>query len=228
MGIISKILNILYRKRNPVNWQGLRQLKPLEDDFGFNRGTPVDRYYIEKFLQTHAHFIKGDVLEIGENTYTKKFADAGVHSEILNYHADDSGNSVAGDLTNPETLPANSADCFICTQTLNFIFDINKAVEGIRHVLKINGTALVTVAGLCQVSKYDYDRWGDYWRFTDQSVKKVFEKSFGNKNIEVVTYGNVLAATCLLQGITVEDITKAELDHPDLLYQVVIGIVAKK
>ena len=115
-----------------------------------------------------------------------------------------------------------------CTQTLNFIFDIEKAVDGIRYVLKEGGTALVTVAGLCQVSKYDQERWGDFWRFTDQSIKKLFEKSFGSDKISVSIYGNVFSATCLLQGITVEDISEDELNFNDSTYQVIIGIVAKK
>lgn len=228
MGIVNKILHILNRKRNPVNWQGLRQLQPVEKDFGLHRGTPIDRYYIEDFLRTNTHLIKGTVWEIGENVYTKKFAQPGSQSEILHYKADSSGHAFQGDLTKKESLPVGVADCFICTQTLNFIFDTRSAVEGINQVLKPAGTALVTVAGLCQVSKYDYERWGDFWRFTDQSAKKLFENCFGKENIDVVTYGNVFAATCLLQGITVEDITKEELDYNDTTYQVIIGIIAKK
>lgn len=88
--------------------------------------------------------------------------------------------------------------------------------------------ALVTVAGLVQVSKYDYERWGDYWRFTDMGIKMDFEEVFGKGNVEVSSYGNVLSATAELQGIAAEELTKEELFYSDSLYPVIISIVAKK
>ena len=45
----------------------------LSRDFGFDRGTPIDRYYIESFLSTHASDIRGHVLEVADNTYTRRF-----------------------------------------------------------------------------------------------------------------------------------------------------------
>lgn len=47
-----------------------------DEQMGFGRGTPIDRYYLESFLSAHSKDIKGDVLEIAENTYTKKFGDS--------------------------------------------------------------------------------------------------------------------------------------------------------
>lgn len=228
MKLLYKIINSIYRKRNPINWQGLRNTKPLYNNFGCSRGTPIDRYYIEKFLQLQAHYITGTVLEIADNTYTHKFKQGSVKSEVLHIDKGFKNTTIVGNLVQLETLPADIADCFICTQTLNFIYEVEKAVEGIKHLLKENGTALVTIAGLCQISRYDYERWGDYWRFTALSAQKIFAKHFSEKNVTVFPYGNVLAATCLIQGIPVEDITQEELDYNDQDYQVLIGIVAKK
>ena len=88
---------------------------------------------------------------------------------------------------------------------------------------------MVTVAGISQVSKYDMDRWGDYWRFTAKSALKLFEDVFGNGNVEIVTFGNVLAATALLQGLAVEDLPdQSLLDDVDPDYPVIIGVKAKK
>lgn len=227
MRLIHKIINSIYRKRNPINWQSLRSIKPLHNDFGFGRGTPIDRYYIEKFLQQHAHYITGTVVEIADSTYTHKFKTGEVKSEILHVSKDFKNATIIGDLAEPGQLPQNVADCFICTQTLNFIYEIDKAVKGIKQMLKQNGIALVTVAGLCQISRYDYDRWGDYWRFTALSAQKMFAPHFGENNVNVMVYGNVLSATCLLQGVPIEDITIEELDYTDQNYQVLIGIVAK-
>ena len=51
----------------------LRQLTPISYEFGYDRGQPVDRYYIENFLSRHADDIRGRVLEIGDNHYTRTF-----------------------------------------------------------------------------------------------------------------------------------------------------------
>ena len=62
----------------------MRRLTPISRVWGFDRGLPVDRYYIEGFLAAHAADIQGRVLEIGDNTYTLKYGGSRViGSEIL-------------------------------------------------------------------------------------------------------------------------------------------------
>ena len=116
------------------------------------------------------------VCEISEDTYSKKFGSSIQKIEVLHYTKDNSKATIIGDLTNTLTLPENKIDCFILTQTLNFVYDFKSAIKGIYHMLKRKGVALVTVAGISQISRYDMDRWGDYWRFTDLSMKKLLKK----------------------------------------------------
>jgi len=146
----------------------------------------------------------------------------------LHYTKDNSKATIIGDLTNTLTLPENKIDCFILTQTLNFVYDFKSAIKGIYYMLKKEGVALVTVAGISQISRYDMDRWGDYWRFTDLSMKKTFEEVFDIGNVEVETYGNALTATAFLQGICAQELTNEELFYKDKDYQVTIAIKAKK
>lgn len=223
---LKNLLKSFIRKSHPAYWNQLRNLQPVCSDFGFHRGTPIDRFYIEHFLKQNQSLIKGNVLEIAENTYSKKFGNGVLSCEVLHYDAKNKNATIIGDLTKPETLPQNKMDCFICTQTLNFIYDFKAAIKGSYQLLKPGGVMLCTVAGLCQVSKYDMDRWGDYWRFTTRSVEQIFRGIF--KEVNVKSYGNVLAATALLQGITAEELTTEELLHNDEIYQVVITIVAVK
>ena len=49
----------------------LRRTRPLSNDFGYDRGTPVDRYYIERFLAQHRSDVRGRVLEVKEPIYTE-------------------------------------------------------------------------------------------------------------------------------------------------------------
>ena len=226
--MIKIIRNIKKIIAKPIVFGNI-SVHPITRDFGLSRGTPIDRYYITSFLQKNKEVVKGSVLEIAENTYTKQF-DSGVTSfEIL--HVDNSNRkaTIIGDLTKPESLPEGNIDCFICTQTLNFIFDYKKAIEGSWKLLKKDGFFLGTVSGLSQISRYDMDRWGDYWRFTDLSIKMLFEEYFGAGNVHIETFGNVFAANTNLQGIAVEDIEDIRLlDHKDNDYQITIGIRAQK
>ena len=94
-------------------------------------------------------------------------------------------------------------------------------------MLKDGGVFLGTVSGISQVSRYDMDRWGDYWRFTDLSLKKLFAEYFRESNIAIRTFGNVFAANAFLQGIALEDIEdRSLLNVRDPDYQVTLGIRA--
>jgi SAM-dependent methyltransferase len=227
MGKLRRIISSFFRK--PVLFNNPVSTDPVSRQFGLDRGTPVDRYYIEKFLSENQQFIYGDVLEIAETTYTQKFGLNIRSCEVLHYDDSNRKATIIGDLTKPETLPENKIDCFICTQTLNFIFDVQKAIEGSYKLLKPGGCFLCTVSGISQISRYDMDRWGDYWRFTDLSIRIMMEAVFGKGNVEVVTFGNVFASTVFLHGLATDDLPHiAILDVIDKDYQVTIGIRAIK
>ena len=222
---MKRLLNRLIKK---PNWYNLRNLEPISKVFALDRGTPIDRVYIEDFLGKNRDIIKGVVCEIADNSYSKKFGSDIKKYEILHYSDDNPNATIIGDLCDIHTLPENKIDCFILTQTLNFIYDFKSAIRGVYYMLNEGGTALVTVSGISQISRYDYERWGDYWRFTDMSIKKAFEEVFGDDNVEVEVYGNVLSATAFLQGISAEELTKEELFYKDNDYQITISIKAIK
>lgn len=223
------IIKKLIRKKSPILLNDLLRNTPVSPVFGLDRGTPIDRYYIENFLRNNAHYIKGVALEIADSYYCKRFGGERVDVfEVLHATPDNTNATIVGDLTDLSTLPENNIDCFVCTQTFNFIFDIQKAINGAHKLLKPGGILLATMAGISQISRYDMDRWGDYWRFTTASIEKLFEPVFGG-GIKVSAYGNVLAATALLQGVSVEDLPDSTLlDEVDPDYQVIITIVARK
>ena len=227
LSILMEYLHTFLRVlRRPIIFEHI-STTPISNDFGLSRGTPIDRYYIESFLQENNTDIRGVVLEIAENAYTKQFNHGVTSFEVL--HVDESNRkaTIIGDLTQPESLPEKMVDCFICTQTLNFVFDIRRAIGGCFRLLKDGGVFLGTVSGISQISRYDMNRWGDYWRFTDLSLKRLFAEYFREANIVVQTFGNVFAAKALLEGIAIEDIEdKSLLNVNDPDYQVTLGIRA--
>ncbi|MCK4352485.1 methyltransferase domain-containing protein [candidate division WOR-3 bacterium] len=189
----------------------------------------MDRYYIENFLNKNKSHIKGHVLEVAENTYTLKFGDSEVEkSDILHLTQDNPNATIVGDITKKNILPENTFDCFIMTQTLLVVYDIKSAIKNSIKALKTGGVLLVTVPGISQISRYDMDRWGDYWRFTDLSLRRLFEEVVPPENIEIEVYGNVLSAVAFLYGLAQHELTKKELDYEDKDYQVIIAAVIRK
>ncbi|MDR0868792.1 MAG: class I SAM-dependent methyltransferase [Planctomycetota bacterium] len=213
----------------PIQFGDRLRVEPISRLFGFDRGTPLDRFYIEKFLAANSGCIHGDCLEIAESTYSRRFGYDVKSCGILMYDQSNPKATIVGDLTKPETLPEKTVDCFIATQTLNFTFDVSAAVAGAYRLLRVGGVLLATAAGISQISRYDMERWGDFWRFTDLSIRRITEKVFGAGNVEVITYGNALSAMLMLQGVAQEDLPdKTVLDKTDADYQVIIGVKATR
>ena len=216
----------------PVGWVRfgqLRRLKPVTTDYGNSRGLEIDRYYIEKFLSDHAADIHGHVLEIKHNTYTLKYGgDRVTRSDVLHKVQGNPHATIVADLSNGDHLPSDTFDTIIFTQTLQFIYDIHSTVATLYRILRPGGILLATMSGMAQISREDFEMWGEYWRFTSLSACLLFEEVFPKENILVHSYGNVLAAISFLEGLAVEDLKKKELDSHDPNYEILIAIRAQK
>ncbi len=216
----------------PVGWVRfghLRRLKPVSPDYGNSRGLEIDRYYIEKFLAEHASDIRGRVLEIKHNTYTVRYGqDRVTHSDVLHPVEGNPDATIVADLTKADHLPSNVYDTIIFTQTLQVIYDIRTTIATLYRILKPGGILLATASGMAQLSLNDFDKWGEYWRFTSLSARLLFEESFQAGNVTVRPYGNVLAAISFLEGLACEDLRQKELDAVDRSYEILIAIRAVK
>jgi len=212
-----------------IDFGDLRQLSPISQNWGFDRGLPIDRYYIEKFLSANLSDIQGHVLEIGVDSYTLRFGAGQVtKSDILHVTEGNAKATIVGDLTCAEHIPSDTFDCIICTQTLHLIYAVEKAIRTLYRILKPSGVLLATTPGITRISRYDMDRLGDHWRFTSASMQRMFEKPFPGENIRIGAFGNVLAAIGFLHGLSAEEISPEELDHFDPDYEVLISIRAEK
>lgn len=227
--MLLKLMRYLNRQKVVVEFGSLSSTTPASRVFGLDRGTPINRYYIEQFLAGRGELIRGRVLEVGSSEYSRRFGSGRVASfDVLHAPPGNPSATLIGDLTDPASLPAAAFDCFICTQTFDCIFDLQRAVRGAHQLLKPGGVLLATMCGISQVSRYDMERWGDYWRFTTASAARLFEPVFAG-GVETASCGNVLAAMALLQGLAVEDLPDATLlDEYDADYQLVVTVVARK
>ncbi len=218
----------LARIRKSVRFGDLRRLRPISPHFGYDRGKPVDRRYIEDFLSRHAEDIKGRVLEVGDNTYTLQYGGARVaHSDILHVSPDNSRATLVGDLAQGDNLPSGAFDCIVLTQTLHLIFDVHKAIATLHRMLKPGGVLLITVPG---VSSIDRGEWGPswYWSLSPAALCRLLEEKFDNAIISVTAYGNVLAAISFLHGLAEHELSPAELDAYDPQYPMIVAARAVK
>lgn len=211
-----------------VRFGSLRRLTPISRDFGFDRGLPIDRYYVEGFLAEHAADIRGRVLEIGDNDYTVRFGgDRVTQSDVLHVNAGNPRATIVGDLASADHVPSDAFDCLILTQTLHLIYDVHAAIETIYRILKPGGVVLATVPGISPISR---DEWSEswYWSFTALSARKLFAASFPAANVMVGAHGNVLASTAFLYGLATRELRQEELDYRDPQYETLIAIRAVK
>lgn len=204
------------------------RLKPFSADFGFDRGGPIDRFYIEDFLTENAHRVRGKVLEIGDNEYTIRYGGQKVlQSDILHVDHSNSRATYIGDITNVPQIPSGEFDCIIFTQTLHLIYDFRSALQTCYRILKPGGCLLLTVPGISHIDK---GAWRDYWlwSFTDTSIRKLLTECFDASSVDVKTYGNVYVAAAFLYGMGLPEFRKEFLFHNDNSYQVIISASAVK
>jgi SAM-dependent methyltransferase len=169
------------------------------------------------------------VLEIKDNNYTLKYGNSRVtRIDVLHKIEGNPKATIVADLTRADHLPGDTYDCIICTQTLQFIYNVKAAIETLYRLLKPNGVLLATIPSITQISRGDMNQWGDYWRFTSLSARLLFEEFFAKPEIKVQAYGNIFSAIAFLHGLACEELDPKELDHHDPDYELLIAVRALK
>jgi SAM-dependent methyltransferase len=207
----------------------LRRLKPFSTVWGNDRGSPIDRFYVDAFLQRYSADVHGRVLEVGDDSYTRRFGGTRVESSEVLHAAP--GNPLAtyvADLTDAPQLPSLAFDCMICTQTLFVVNDLRAAFSTIHRILKPGGVLLATFPGISQIYTDEQGLWPDYWRFTLDSVRWLASHDFAPSDVLAHSYGNVWTATAFLYGIAAEELAREELEYRDEAYQLLVGLRAVK
>ena len=209
-----------------IDWGDLRRTEPLGRAFGFDRGTPIDRRYIEAFLDAHGGDIAGRVLELGDRNYTRRFGEERVTRSDIYDRPGNPDATLIGDLGGDANLPAAAFDCLIVCQTLLFIYDVRRAMSNLHRALKPGGVLLLTVPGISQIVREDMEREGDFWRFTTRSVRDLALERFAPANVEVRSWGNVLACIGFLHGLAQEDLRDGDLAPCDDDFQLIVSLRA--
>jgi SAM-dependent methyltransferase len=204
-----------------------RKLTPI-GELVIERGTPVDRVFIERFLERHASDIRGRVLEVQDAEYTRRFGGARVsRSDVLDVIENPRAN-VRADIRTLAPVADDSYDCLVITQVLQYVDDLDAAVRTIRRVLAPGGTALVTVPTMGKLDGQQDDVSGHYWRLTADSARLVFGRHFADDELEIEAWGNVLVGLAFWVGLAKEDLPARALEHFDPHYACGVTIRATK
>ena len=213
------------RIRRPAPLRIFRRASPLSVCWGFDRGTPVDRYYIERFLEEYRRDIAGRTLEVADSEYTNRYGAGVTQSDIVDIDPSNKDATLVADLSIADQIPQSVFDCFILTQTLQFIYDIDAVIRNAHQLLKPGGVLLMTVPAM---SRIDPEASEDCWRFTSASCSRLFAETFGAKNTTVRSYGSLPTCIGFLQGMACEELSHKELAKNDPAFPLLIAVRAVK
>jgi SAM-dependent methyltransferase len=216
----------LRRLTRPAWLGSVRRTKPLSDVFGRDRGEPIDRYYIERFLIEQRTRIHGRVLEMMNSDYTRRFGSDVLRSDVLDIDPRNRDATIVADLRSADSIASDTYDCFILTQTLQLIDDVPAAIGHAHRILRPGGTLLCTVPSVSRIERAYLET--EYWRFTGAACSALFRRAFEDGDVEVRTRGNVLVAVAFLLGMAQEELREQELEDDDPFFPVVITVRATK
>jgi SAM-dependent methyltransferase len=216
----------LRRLRRPAFLGTIRRTTPLSDRWGRERGTPVDRYYIEHFLTGARNTIRGRVLEVMNAEYTERFGAGVERSDVLDIDPTNTAATIVADLANADNIPSEIFDCFILTQTLQYVYDLRSAVAHAHRILRPGGSLLCTVPTVSRIARRELE--SEYWRLTAAACSRLFGDVFASGVVDVRARGNVLSAVAFLVGMAREELSSRELDVDDPFFPVIVTVQARK
>lgn len=194
----------------------LRRTEPLSA-WGSQRGKPVDRWYIERYLADHAGVVRGDALEVKDDMYATRYGATAV--DVVDIDAGNTCATIVGDLCRPGTLQSGRYDVAIVTQTLQLMTDPAEAVRSLLTALRPGGSLLLTVPTLSRLIDDS-----DLWRWTPAGLRRLLAASApAGADLEVTGLGNGLAARAFLFGLATQDLGEAVLAQPDPHYPLLVG-----
>jgi hypothetical protein len=205
-------------------WGNLRRTEPLSDQFGFDRGTPIDRFYLHRFLEAERHAITGDVLEIQVPSHARRYGHHLKRVDTLDITPQFSPTYLC-DLADAESVvPANSYDCFLLPNTLQHLSRLNDALTQALRIIRPGGVILASAANLVRLTSST----DDFWRLSAAGWRLVASEVWTGCSVDVRAHGNCLAVVAGAYGLAVEELTTSELAVEDERFPVLTTIKCVK
>ncbi len=205
-----------------VQWGSLRRTIPFSRAWGYDRGTPIDRVYIEAFLAQHAADVRGACLEVLNADYTNRFGGTRVtRRDVLDIDPANTLATIVADLGEADSLPPHKFDCVVFTQTLHLVPDMRTALANVWRSLAPGGILLLTVPAL---GRHDTRKGShhDRWRVTSTGLEWLLSGLPGAE-ATTSTYGNLVTCTAFLYGLAAEELSPEELQVNDAQYPLIVA-----
>lgn len=202
-----------------VRWGSLRRTRPVSVEYGLDRGTPVDRIYIDRFFAMHAADIHGAVLEVGGPVFSGRHGRGVVSTDIVDIDGTNERATIVADLAAPDALPRAAFDCAVVPQTLQYVADPRAAVANLHDALRPGGVLLITVPVIAKIDGHAADV--DRWRVTPVGLRDLLAAWCPTAEVSVESAGNVLVATAFLQGIAAEEMRATDFDVIDPMFPMI-------
>jgi SAM-dependent methyltransferase len=226
MTFLRTLKRNLIRTLKPASRVQARSTRPASETWGFDRGRPIDRHYIDRFFASFAGDMQGDLLEIQEAVYAGRHGRNLASRNVLDIDPGNPSATLVADLAAADPIASDRFDCFVLPQTLQFIFDVRAALFHAHRILRPGGVLLATVPALSRIDPGLYT--SDYWRFTPASCERLVRDAFGGGEVMISSFGNALSCAAFVQGMSVEEFTASELDPVDSHFPLILGIRARK
>lgn len=221
-GFLASRRQQLNRTLEPPRWGNLRRREPFSSSFGFDRGTPIDRFYMVQFFSEHTDAFRGAAGEVADSTFLDRFGrDRITERAIIDIDPTNPDATMIADLSAPGSLPMAMFDCLVIAQTLQYVANPGQAVEHCFEAVRPGGALLLAVPALTHHDRHE-PLEGDYWRFWPAGFLHMLRRASPGAAHTVKSYGNLITAIAFLQGLSAEELTDEELADQDPRYPIVI------
>lgn len=207
---------------------------PVERAQGALIGKSIKRFYVDNYIYKNRRSIRGVVGEMEDRRYTELYGDTRRirESYIIEHYVDFPENERFGldmDLSTGEGVIAEKFDCFICTQTLTYIINLEKAIDSLIKMLKQGGILLITFPGMLhRASAQELDAYKPLYGILPSAIHKLLTPYLDNIEYSMEVYGNVKCAVATLYGIPSDVFTEEEMLKKDEDYPLLVGMKIKK
>lgn len=183
--------------------------------------------YVARFLSEHRYLIRGDVLEVASDGYTRAFGTAGAVPHVVDVRDDNPRADLVADLCVRGALPSSAFDAVILTQTLQFLPRPDVALEGLWEALRPGGTILITVPTASRIDA-SQGAASDLWRWTPEGLRVHLARVLPDASAEVVGRGNLVTIRAFLLGLGAPEIPGGAFAWDDPLHPLLCTAVVRR
>lgn len=201
------------------SWGNLRRVTPISPTYGFERGTPIDRYYVHRFFKARGHLLTGRALEIQTTDHIRRYGSAIQVADSLDINPAFRP-TYCCDLAQASVVPSAAYDCFVLPNTLCFLRNLEGALREALRIVRPGGAILATVPVFVPLTP-DVE---DYWHASADGWRIILDRVWVGCETIVESHGNCLAAAAAMYGVAAEELTHEELGVADRRYPVLVTV----